>query len=509
MSASNEVRFKIGGDTSALSRAFIQAQSIAAAAGKQLHKKLGLQDAFKSTVLALGISIDKIAEKIANVFSGGSGEQWEAALSAAENTSRIIEEAMFNRLSLLKQIAALEARIAQNKPNEDPTPRGAGELTGFKRAMFDSPGGRKVMAALGLGGETEAEAETRSSKTRGKNAADEAKREELKERAAKNEERIASAQADLRRSAMDDDEQIIAMIEEMNAAYDKLSEAVIHEKDTTELHLAALAKQKAAVDAIKKAEKDRADAARAKLEDDKRQAEERVRSAEQALETADRIREIEDEAATLGETTGEKIARLKREAVELDKKAADQNRSEDNRNQLRVQAAEKRAEAAKTEYEWKNKTANIDDSLNSSNGKKNTTGQGILANRAARAADAARKARAQGRFGEAVKQEGIAREATEEFQKRDRSGMEAASAPAAPASAWDAKYGAQLKARNDAITNGVAARNRALTRSRTGQAEEKQDAKKEAAMSPEAKLLKEARDSLKKIEEALKPKETK
>jgi hypothetical protein len=83
MSASSEIRYKIGGDTSALSRSFAQVESVAAAAGRSIHRKLGMKDAFKSGVLALGLSVEKLSEQVAEMFTGGSQEAWKSALDSA------------------------------------------------------------------------------------------------------------------------------------------------------------------------------------------------------------------------------------------------------------------------------------------------------------------------------------------------------------------------------------------------------------------------------------------
>ena len=55
MAASSEIRFKIGADTSALSKAFVGAQSVAAAAGARLQKTFGLKDAMKGIFQGIGI----------------------------------------------------------------------------------------------------------------------------------------------------------------------------------------------------------------------------------------------------------------------------------------------------------------------------------------------------------------------------------------------------------------------------------------------------------------------
>lgn len=284
MSASREVRFKIGADTSALSRGFIQAQSIAAAAGRQIGKKLGLQDAFKATVIALGLSIDKIAERVASVFSGGSAEQWSAALGAAERTAQIMEDAMFNRLSLLKQIDALEARIAQNKPNENPSPWQPGTLTGWRRILFDSPAGLEWMRRLGLGGETDAEAAARSQGAIGKRTADDVRLEDLREKRRRNEERIADARRDLANTGLEGQDKINALLKEADLAGERLAKARSEGKDSAELELIFVSKLKSVKQEIYEFEKKAADEAEARAQKEKQRLEKQQRDREQFVE---------------------------------------------------------------------------------------------------------------------------------------------------------------------------------------------------------------------------------
>lgn len=69
MAFSSEIRFKIGGDTSALSKSLVAAQSVAATAGKTLEKKLGLKDAVKGLFQGIGIgSVDAIADAVVRPF---------------------------------------------------------------------------------------------------------------------------------------------------------------------------------------------------------------------------------------------------------------------------------------------------------------------------------------------------------------------------------------------------------------------------------------------------------
>lgn len=506
MSASSEIRFKIGGDTSSLSRAFVQAESVAAAAGKQLHKKFGLQDSLKAGIIALGLNIEKISEKIAEMFTGGSQEAWKEGLDAAKDAARIIEESALKRMSISRQIAQLEKDIARNKEDESFKPKSETiQLPG----RF-APGTRQLPETFIPGGtttrntESEAEASARANKAIRDRLEREAKIAELEERQKRTEEQIADARHEMNAAGLEGQEKINSLIEQSDEALHRLQEARKKGAETSALELDFLRRQKVVREAIAAMIKDADEGARRRLEEEKRIAEDRVRTAERLVETQDRIQQIEGETAALGETTSERIERLRKESYDLLVKASDLNRSEDDRARLRVDAAEKRADAAKTEYEYKNKTATIEDSLDNGKGK-NTTGQGILANRAARAAAAARKARAQGRFGEAVKQEGIARDATEQFQTNDRAGM--AGAMAAPPS--DPRFGG-IAARNSAIDQGLAARHQRLLQPRGADvgAARKED-KGGKNDSAEVRLLRESKAHLKNIEDSLKPKEVK
>jgi len=92
MAASSEIRFKIGADTSALSKAFVGLQSVAATAGAQIQKKLGLKDAIKGIFQGIGIgSVQSITDMIVAPFEAAA-ERARALVgltgSLSDNTNR-------------------------------------------------------------------------------------------------------------------------------------------------------------------------------------------------------------------------------------------------------------------------------------------------------------------------------------------------------------------------------------------------------------------------------------
>lgn len=285
MSASSEIRFKIGADTSALSRGLVQAQTIAAAAGKSIRKKLGMQDAFKSTVLALGLSIEKISEKLAEMFTGGAQESWKAALDSAKEAERIIEESALRRMSTLRQIEALEKEIARNAGKENANPQKTGELGTLRKALdaigegmfggaasfLEKIGANKnVVGSLrrsadiyqqrgnmtGDGVETPADAAKRSQEAITERLTREAKIAELKEKSARDQARVDAAFLDVARLTMTEEEKALQIQEEMIKAEEKLTEANRKGMETTELQLDVLRKQKALEEQLLKIEKE-------------------------------------------------------------------------------------------------------------------------------------------------------------------------------------------------------------------------------------------------------------
>jgi hypothetical protein len=292
MSASSEIRFKFGSDHSALSRGFAKAESIAAAAGKSISRKLGMKDAFKSSVLALGLSIEKISEQIAEMWTGGSQESWKTALDSANEAARIIEDSTLRRMSTVRQIAELEDQIRRNAANEIAEPKKGGEPN-FLRKSLDAIGEKMFSGAaslfekLGAGPQTvgslrrtqeifrsrgagedieesEAEVQARVAKANADRLAKEAKIEELKEKSERDAARVAAARLDLARLTMTEMEKALSIQEELVASEEKLVEAKRKGKETTELEIEVLRKKKALEEQLLKIEKDQ-------TEEDKKQ----------------------------------------------------------------------------------------------------------------------------------------------------------------------------------------------------------------------------------------------
>lgn len=117
MAASSEIRFKIGADTSALSSAFVKAQSIAAVAGKQIERKLGMKDAFKGLMQGIGIgSVDAIADMVVRPFELGM----QRAKDLAGMTARMREISIQERVDTGGRKTAIDAMKQEvNELNRD------------------------------------------------------------------------------------------------------------------------------------------------------------------------------------------------------------------------------------------------------------------------------------------------------------------------------------------------------------------------------------------------------
>lgn len=104
MAFSSEVRFKIGADTSALSKAFVAAESAAATAGAIIHKKLGMKHLFQGLLQGIGIgSVESIANLVARPFEIA----YERSKDVLGLTSRLREISTAEIVATGGQVAAL------------------------------------------------------------------------------------------------------------------------------------------------------------------------------------------------------------------------------------------------------------------------------------------------------------------------------------------------------------------------------------------------------------------
>ncbi len=335
MPASSEIRYKIGADTGALSKGFAsaeskaasagraigksfsQANSVAAAAGSQLERKLGMGDAFKATFLTLGLSIESIANKVAEAFGGGALDDWKRSVDAATASAKIIEDSTLKRLSAARQIEAIEKKIASaaRTGDENPAPRAK---TGFLANLTNASSGfgavgpfgavASIGKMLGLGSETEAEGAARAAEATRDRLAAEAQIKDLKEAQLKNAERIADAQRELTRIGIGPQEKLVAAYEDAALAESRLDEAKQRGAETTELELTYIDKRRALREANIETD-------RALLDFATKEAEAARQEAEQLDRQSDTIAEI-----NRGRDLATKLAELElRKASDLEK----------------------------------------------------------------------------------------------------------------------------------------------------------------------------------------------
>lgn len=125
---------KLGLDLAEFSRGWNRAETIAAtgagAIGKAVHKKLGLQDAFKSFVGAIGIDVKTIADGLARLITSVSKDEEEALKKQEDLSERLAESnikqmrsrlseekryqlALIDRDKLMRQLAAQETKTTE------------------------------------------------------------------------------------------------------------------------------------------------------------------------------------------------------------------------------------------------------------------------------------------------------------------------------------------------------------------------------------------------------------
>lgn len=410
MGASSEVRFKIGADTSALQRGFIEAETRAAQLNKAFEKKLGAKDAFKGLVAGLGLGITEISTTIARALSGLS-EETERSLTAIVAATERARQALDSQLKgrrtagqnvefnsedqrrLQEELAGINARKPMRPEQRFISGMGMGvgtllsnelEKNGFRSHRLEERAAEISAELQDLAGQKE--------------ALENAKRDAARTKANSGASLGLAGRRAAGMPGTHEGAQYLELIRQENSLRDEAAEKTTSQARREQLILQA--------DQLVT-----------------RQLEMAAHWRETNRATAERIEQIERETAAVGETKGEAIRRLKRDALDADKKSRDLTRSEDERRGFRVQSAEKMAAAAKAEYDYKVKTANLGDSLKTPSGRTNTTSQGVLANRATNFRAQAERARAQGRFGAAVHFGELADQAEESFFTHDRQGM--------------------------------------------------------------------------------------
>lgn len=296
MGASSEIRYKIGADTSAFSKSMVALGTIAEGAGRAIERKLGLKDAFKSTVIALGISIDKIAQKIAQIWTGGSQEAWKAGLDAATQTTDLILEKQLARLDTARQIAAIEKEMATNARDLDSTPR-KGELPSLLQKLGPNMQRnlRETFGNLGVGGfETQAEAFERSQKAGQRQLVLEEKLRNIKKAGGETDRRVEEAKSKAAAAAMTDEEKLGKLREEAKDIEKEIGAAKVKtaEVKNREIDLANKQAEIAALDLKiqkdKTAELEKQAEATEKFFDEYAKSRQEVASAEERLAQAKR-----------------------------------------------------------------------------------------------------------------------------------------------------------------------------------------------------------------------------
>lgn len=253
---------------------------------KGITEKYGAKGTFSAISAAIGLNIQAISKSLAELFTGGSQDAWQAGLKAAEESARVIEEATLRRMTTVQQIAALERTIANRRGDENATPRKTDDSLIGRALDWMGKGSRfspitwgAKLASVAVNRESEADAFARSQQAQAQNLVAEQRIAALKEQQARDEERIAAARADLALLGADDAERVRMLTDEVSQAYDRLAEAVMKQKPTTDLQLAALGK----IRALKMAT----------LEIDKRQTEEAKRQREEREAELKAAREAE------------------------------------------------------------------------------------------------------------------------------------------------------------------------------------------------------------------------
>jgi len=344
MAASSEIRYKIGADTGALTKGFAEAEtkaanagraigkrfseanSVASAAGSQLERKLGMGDAFKATFFTLGLSIESIANKVAEAFGGGALNDWKRSVDAATESAKIIEDSTLKRLSAARQIETIEKKIASasRAGDENPTPR---KKTGFLADLTNTASGfgavgpfgavASIGKMLGLNSETDAEGAARAAEATRDRLAAEARIADLKEAQLRASERIADAQRALERIGMGGPQaKLTAAFEDAARAEGRLEDARQRGIETTELELAYISSRATLKQAQIDADQSLADFAAKEAEASRRETEEMEKQSN-AIAEINRQRDLSTKLSAIELNNGTELAKVQAKLADL------------------------------------------------------------------------------------------------------------------------------------------------------------------------------------------------
>lgn len=138
MSFGPELIARLGLDASAFTRGIARVQQETGGLDKALKRKIGGDDAFKSLVAGLGISIENIAERIAEAWVGGTRRGLEEIKQLYDQEGTLIERNIFERLPDEKAQAAYINREIDKVTKELNRPR---EMEDKKTVVVTGIGG--------------------------------------------------------------------------------------------------------------------------------------------------------------------------------------------------------------------------------------------------------------------------------------------------------------------------------------------------------------------------------
>lgn len=118
-----ELRAALKLDSSEFQRGLAQAGNLAGQFGDRLERKLGAGDAFKSFVAGVGLSIESLAEKIAEAFVGGTREGFKEIEAIYERVNKTQEQTLLDNMETEEQRLAYIRREIEAAERDRDRPR--------------------------------------------------------------------------------------------------------------------------------------------------------------------------------------------------------------------------------------------------------------------------------------------------------------------------------------------------------------------------------------------------